>query len=325
MPPTAKGFSIGSFSNEPPGSSIGPRCSGTQRPVLMYPHDPMPGLPLDYAPPPIKWYKRRNVRRAAVGVLFSALVVFVVLAGRIVWERYREHRAWADFLARQQRGLSYTAPPDFVVYEDDPSKFEKLLASDSNYVRVEGGGFKKLYANDPVDVRGEGGGINNYFADPNYVARPLITFVGYVPLVARQLPEPDFVTDLPILFLHGRRSPDGITHLLCVIVRGVDRSGNVLLIAYSAEAVTFRTRRFVPSMLPRHRGGHFNFGKRGPNPYFTFMTGQPDPADPSHFTIGYKFAGQPGIIEGWVRNDGWVDMRLSFAWLKQKTTSLPMR
>ena len=55
------------------------------------------------------------------------------------------------------------------------------------------------------------------------------------------------------------------------------------------------------------------------------MAGQPDPADPSHFTIGYKFAGQPGILEGWVRNGGWVDMRLSFAWLKQKTTSLPMR
>ena len=281
----------------------------------------MPGLPLDYAPPRVKWHNRRSVRRTAVGILISALVVFFAVTGRVALERYREHREWTDFLARQQRGLSYTAPPDLVVYEDDPSKFEKLLASDPNYVRVEGGGYKKLYASDPDDVRGEGGGIKNYFADPTYVARPLITFVGYVPLVARQLPEPDFVTDLPILFLHGRRSPDGVTHLLCVTVRGVDRSGDVLLIAYSAEAVTSRTRRFVPSMPPRRIGGSINLSSK----HVTFMAGQPDPADPSHFTIGYKFAGQPGIIEGWVRNQGWVDMRLGLPGVKRKTTNLSMR
>lgn len=30
------------------------------------------------------------------------------------------------------------------------------------------------------------------------------------------------------------------------------------------------------------------------------LAGQPDPRDPSHFTIRYDLNGQPGVIDGWL-------------------------
>ena len=38
------------------------------------------------------------------------------------------------------------------------------------------------------------------------------------------------------------------------------------------------------------------------------FAGQPDPADPSHFTIGYDLDGRPGVIDGWLRDEG-IELR----------------
>ena len=35
-----------------------------------------------------------------------------------------------------------------------------------------------------------------------------------------------------------------------------------------------------------------------------FFAGQPDTQDVGHFTIGYELDGRPGVIDGWVRDDG---------------------
>ncbi|HEX8912181.1 MAG TPA: hypothetical protein VF796_07455 [Humisphaera sp.] len=34
------------------------------------------------------------------------------------------------------------------------------------------------------------------------------------------------------------------------------------------------------------------------------FAGQPDPADPAHFTIAYEADGLAGVIDGWLRNRG---------------------
>ena len=36
------------------------------------------------------------------------------------------------------------------------------------------------------------------------------------------------------------------------------------------------------------------------------FAGQPDPADPAHFTIRYELDDQPHVIDGWLRDDDTV-------------------
>jgi hypothetical protein len=38
--------------------------------------------------------------------------------------------------------------------------------------------------------------------------------------------------------------------------------------------------------------------------------GQPDPADPAHFTIAYTLNDRPGVIDGRLLDDGTVDLRV---------------
>lgn len=41
-----------------------------------------------------------------------------------------------------------------------------------------------------------------------------------------------------------------------------------------------------------------------------FFAGQPDAADESHFTIGYEIGGRLGVIDGWLMNDGSVNLKV---------------
>jgi hypothetical protein len=42
----------------------------------------------------------------------------------------------------------------------------------------------------------------------------------------------------------------------------------------------------------------------------TFYAGQPDPADSSHFTIGYTSEGKTGTIDGWLLSDGTIKIQV---------------
>lgn len=51
-----------------------------------------------------------------------------------------------------------------------------------------------------------------------------------------------------------------------------------------------------------------------PEPTLIFYAGQFDPADASHFTIAYKRDGDPGVIDGYLRDpkkdetEPWVEL-----------------
>lgn len=47
-----------------------------------------------------------------------------------------------------------------------------------------------------------------------------------------------------------------------------------------------------------------------PSDRIRLFAGQPDPADPSHFTIGYAVNGRPGTIDGWLQDDERVKFRV---------------
>jgi hypothetical protein len=104
-------------------------------------------------------------------------------------------------------------------------------------------------------------------------------------------------------FLHERRSPNGMRLLISVDLLS-PRSGTLM----------FFVRRFSPATPFQLAGERISFdgleriwiGDRN----FRLFAGQPDLNDASHFTIPFDYDGEPGIIDGWVRDDTSVFLEL---------------
>lgn len=230
--------------------------------------------PLDYASQPLPWYRRRSLQHAGAGLLAVAVFVAGIFVARVAWEQYRLRRAWADFAARQQQCLSYVAAPDFIACTDDPAAFQRLLARE---------GYQRR------------GGVD-----------PDVPFVGYEPRVLRQFREFQVMAGFPVVFLHERRSPDGTQFLVAVHVRGIRLDGDCMLVADVADVAQPPD---VPQFLSPRSGTFISLHcKPDSDRHIVFTAGQTDPADPSHFTIGYRFAGHAGVIDGRIADGGSVNL-----------------
>jgi len=105
-------------------------------------------------------------------------------------------------------------------------------------------------------------------------------------------------------FLHGRRSASGTVRLVLVWADRIYEEGGVLLVA---DSVVPATRSQGPR-LAANTLRVLDCG--GPVKSLTIYAGQPDQADPSHFTIGYRLNDQPGTIDGWLLDSGKVKMQV---------------
>ena len=101
------------------------------------------------------------------------------------------------------------------------------------------------------------------------------------------------------LFLHERTSPAGHVHLVGV---GIDPSGG----APSTRPRGVVWYRFPGDRCPTLRYA-YELGTVAPRPgRIKIFAGQPDPSDPSHFTISYELDGKPKTIDGWLNDDDTV-------------------
>ena len=226
---------------------------------------------------------RRNQRsrRFAVATVTIPLLLLAPSIGRTAADQYRDYAAWKHRLALQQQYLNFTAPGDQVVWTEDPVVARQLSAR-ADYMRV---GDCVCFA--PL-IKEEAPGLR-------------ISFNGG-----------------PALFLHGRRTADG-----------VDRLVNVGLMALE-DCEHLRANVLVPmsNREPelRQAGQSDLIIRRWQDEPITFMIGQPDPADPSHFTIGYSMSGQSGTIDGWLTSAKTVRMQVRDGpakTLKTSPTSIP--
>jgi hypothetical protein len=107
---------------------------------------------------------------------------------------------------------------------------------------------------------------------------------------------------VPVLYLHGRRTPSGEKQLICVRAISGDESG--LLVernvvrpgGWGREPVMVRSATDRLS-LPSAKS-------------LVVYAGQSDPNDPTHFTIAYSTDGQSGTIDGWVLDQGEIRLEL---------------
>ena len=219
----------------------------------------------------------------------------------------------------QQQCLVFSRPADMVVYDEDPAENARRLREGSkDYVAL---------VSTPSD------------APPGWI--PPVKAAMPDVYVAYQRARGVTAFGGPsegLVFLHGRQSPAGVPYLVTAHFETVTsfgtqyesdtRSGKTLRIhsqskrrqlsvsAAPADDVTTSPKRLsrqLTLVLPdtsERKVARFaqqpDAGHRPPVDYGNVLrvyAGQPDPADPTHFTLPYRLDGREGVIDGWLKDD----------------------
>jgi hypothetical protein len=100
------------------------------------------------------------------------------------------------------------------------------------------------------------------------------------------------------VFLHGRRTPSGGDERLVLVE--IMQMNNVPQLYARPIRLDWMSNPIIPSA---------NFHALPPGPSHPLpdvprlYAGQPDPNDPSHFTIKYEYSDRSGILDGWLKDD----------------------
>jgi len=232
------------------------------------PYDVRPmAAPIPYAPP-LPWHRRKRTR-----VLILRLVIIAsFLCGSAWLYRFAQQ---LQFLAQQQRWMSYTMPPDKIVLAVGTADAPALLSSPD---------YHKLW-NLPI------------FADPS-TTRFLPAVASNVPQALAQLG----AGDVPV-FVHGLRAPSHDMRLVSVSLNA-DYGEPFLTADVSVPASIYLGSRPYP--CPNWGTETARFGRFKT---FRIFAGQPDPADSRHFTIRYELDGKSNTIDGWLMPDDTVQLQ----------------
>lgn len=215
--------------------------------------------------------KRTSLRRRRMLTLVGVIVLLCALTPLVV--RYGKmgiERARVVSLYRQC--AAYTAPATLAVWEEDPQRAKQLRDH---------------------ETVGAHSGDAAYFVPPPW--RQLNAAIGQQ------------IQTWGTLFLHERSTPSsggtaGRRLLVGVDIAGWSRGGPVVLFA--------RIRTIAPAVpmrLPvQENVDHPSVHLAPREGTLRLFAGQPDPADPSHFTIDYAIGDQKGVIDGWLKADGTV-------------------
>jgi hypothetical protein len=106
-------------------------------------------------------------------------------------------------------------------------------------------------------------------------------------------------------FLHELRQKDGSRRLVSVESHLLDiahPATGALAFSHLSWAVVEPGGLWSPPRLHGYSTWNLPLSPLSQAP-LRLSSGQPDPNDPSHFTIPYELGGAPGIIDGWLRAD----------------------
>jgi hypothetical protein len=237
------------------------------------------GLALEYAPLP-PW-RRRKAARWVVG----AVIAMVAVAVAVKWAP----GAWRQgvMLYWQHRCLTYSAPADQVVYEEDSNTSSKLLVKPEYVAAASARGGSPVAVFVPSCARSFG----KFF-------RTAWMFGG----------------GRAVLFMHERRTTSGTRALAIVQHEPIDPAAvpfwpvlGLSSVSVHPASVRGQPVPVIPSLIAA-AGGGLGF-RNTPVEGLRFYAGQVDPMDESHFTIRYELIGGSGTIDGWLVDvDGAVKM-----------------
>lgn len=253
--------------------------------------------PLDYAPRPSR-------RKRWFVCILGLLLLGTAALGAWKWG-LPYWRQW-QYLRIQRRCLAHTLPPNTVVYEDESTRAATLIAQGGDYLAMP--------------------------ARPADSLIPTVQHVaGYHPRFLRQLSD---ASGSPpnrtvVLFLHERRSASGNRRLVRVtMAAGWEFSDRLWRLGRSLDTgQCYSLASWAPgsTMVAMCRYGYFE-GEYTAATSLRFFAGQPDPNDPSHFTIAYELRWpyeeqwHKGTLDGWLRDDDTIDLRVRSGPLRRQDT-----
>ena len=121
------------------------------------------------------------------------------------------------------------------------------------------------------------------------------------------------VTSGAVLFVHERQSPSGERRLVVVSSDFNPRmSPPLFIIGYDLQVIALapatwsRPMRYVPQPI------RLSVTTSPPPipPKLKIFAGQADPGDASHFTIRYEMYAQEGLLDGWLRDGGRIEVKV---------------
>ena len=237
--------------------------------------------PLEYAPPPPK--RRKVIRRLVLLLLLLSVAAPAVYHRKRIWHQGR-------VLYWQHKCLTYTAPVDQVVYDEDDYNISPLLKR---------AGYRGWPVPHPPNAGAPVAPLPPAIA--TFAAPPLAPFIqtGVLP---GWLAPPAGAT----VFLHERTSKTGHRRLVLILRAPVHdapfmHAFGLNAIVITPAGLTTRPKYPDPPMVAFSWIGNLT---RPPTTGLRFYAGQPDPRDDSRFTIRYDLSGGTGEIEGKLKDDG---------------------
>jgi hypothetical protein len=243
---------------------------------------------LDYAPAPPT--RRRWLRR-------SFLLLVILAAVFVAWRFGPSMAQQARLLYRERACLNYSASPDQVVYEEDPTLATKLLISGSEYTTY------------PIHRAPQA----NQNPPPAFTAAAHVPacWWAYPTLIGPSMMQASRVYGA-IAFLHERLSPGGNHRLVCIrcfpdpstfVAQPIDGFN------YDSTVVTRATLTQRPKVAMRIYTIDVISGWPKHPPNMRIYAGQIDPNDPSHFTIRYEMWGQTDVLDGYLDDNDRVTLK----------------
>ena len=226
------------------------------------------------------WHRRRRTRRWLILSAIAATLLTSFVWAPPLWRH-------AQLLYWQRQCLNYTAPPDQVVYESDPTAAAKLLAS-SKACRTDASGAAYL------------------------VPEAWESFYSLL--------SPPGGRSQGTVFLHRLRRPDGVERLLAVDLIDADNPSMFHASIFQPGTAITRPRQVgnVMTMGMAIGGGDaFVFAATRPSKWRRVYAGRGDPADASHFTFVWESPFRRFMFDGWLLNDDRfvLETRESEGWL----------
>jgi hypothetical protein len=240
---------------------------------------------MDTDPPKPPARRQGHPLRLVVLVVVATAVVLGVVYKRVYSKR-------TAVLRTQQACLEYERQADQVVYEENESRAQELVKRGGEFVSLAG----DTAGGPPV---------------AGHVPEPWRAMLRWAMPAGR--PDPDAA----VLFLHERQTPAGKLGLVCVEADRVARRLRVTFIHPGASTLDPVPVTDV-AVIPRPQEGLVLLTPGG-DPFesrlppesdpptaradLRFFAGQPDPKDPTQFTLPYERNGRRGELEMSVENE----------------------
>src|SRR5262249_19014266 len=121
------------------------------------------------------------------------------------------------------------------------------------------------------------------------------------------------------LFVHERTTPSGRKRLVVLFFQLQGRNGRELFLYGSGKIPATLVPGTALEGNPSHCG---SLDLRQEDRLHIFW-GQSDPDHGDHFTIGYELNDQRGTIDGWLKDDGQLDLRVRDGPATRRAATVP--